>query len=111
MIKFESFDFFGNIPVLEKNGYTFINLLGKNLVCEDFFYPSDESHVAYIDLETKEALVRNHEGIVFPFPPKRDLIFYIVTPDIQRKLHRNDFIVPVISCLISEDSYEASALI
>lgn len=111
MIKYESFDYFGNIPILEKGGRKFINLLGKNLVVDNFFYPSDENHVAFYDSRACEVFVRVNSGLIFPFPPKMDFVMFIVTPDIKRCLKRNDLVVPIDIYTISEDAYEAIALI
>lgn len=110
MIKNESFDYFGNIPVLEKEGITYVNLLGKHLLCEDCFYPSDESHVAFLGPQTNVAFIRNSDGLGFYFPPEEENIFYIVTPDIQKHSHRKDLVVPNIVSLYSENTYLASAL-
>jgi len=111
MIKMESFDFFGSIPVSEVNGYTYINLLGKHLVCEDLFFPSDEHHVAYVGPNTNIAFIRKSDGLGFYFPPQKDNVLYIVTPDIKKICNRSDLVVPIIISMYSENIYEASALI
>ena len=111
MIKMESFDFFGSIPVSEVNGYTYINLLGKHLVCEDLFFPSDEHHVAYVGPNTNIAFIRKSDGLGFYFPPQKDNVLYIVTPDIKKTCNRSDLVVPIIISMYSENIYEASALI
>ena len=111
MIKYESFNYFGNIPVLEVNGNIYINLLGKNLVCEDLFFPSDEHHVAYIGPQTSIAFIRKSDGLGFYFPPEEENVLYIVTPDIKRISNRNDLVVPIIISMYSENIYKASALI
>ena len=111
MIKMECFDFFGSIPVSEVNGYTYINLLGKHLVCEDLFFPSDEHHVAYIGPQTSIAFIRKSDGLGFYFPPEEENVLYIVTPDIKRISNRNDLVAPIIISMYSENIYEASALI
>lgn len=111
MIKYESFDYFGNIPVLEVNGNTYINLLGKNLVCDGLFFPSSEHHVAYIGPKTGLPFIRKADGLGFYFPPEEKGVLYIVTPDVKRISNRNDLVVPIINSMYSEDTYEASALI
>lgn len=111
MIKMESFDFFGSIPVSEVNGYTYINLLGKHLVCEDLFFPSDEHHVAYVGPNTNIAFIRKSDGLGFYFPPQKDNVLYIVTPDIKKICNRSDLVAPIIISMYSENIYEASALI
>lgn len=111
MIMKKWFDYFGEIPVSEVNGYTYINLLGKHLVCEDLFFPSDENHVAYVAPNTNVAFIRKSDGLGFYFPPQKDNVLYIVTPDIKKICNRSDLVAPIIISMYSENTYEASHLI
>lgn len=111
MIKLESFDYFGQIPILEQGEYKYINLLGKHLQVDSTYYPSDLNHVAFYNTRANEVFVRvNDLGFSFPFVPKLENVLLIVTPDIKRVLRRGDLVSPIYFYSMSDDVLRAIAL-